>query len=104
MREAPSIPLIGGLQKMGAKVRAFDPAGMEQAKSQLRDVVYCSNAYTCAERADALVLVTEWEQFRALDLDRLRELMTTPIFIDLRNAYREKDVKKYGFRYKGIGV
>ena len=72
MRDAPSIPLITALQDMGAKVRAYDPVGMEQAKKVLPDVTYCGDAYECAEGADALVIVTEWEQFRALDLDRLK--------------------------------
>ena len=78
MREAPSLSLIRALQDMGANVRAFDPAGMEQAKSVLEDVAFCEDAYTCAENADALVIATEWEQFRALDLDRLRDLMACP--------------------------
>ena len=72
MREAPSIPLITALQDMGAKVRAYDPVGMEQAKKVLPDVTYCDDAYDCAEGADALVIVTEWEQFRALDFERLK--------------------------------
>ena len=71
MRDAPSIPLITALQDMGAKVRAFDPIGMEQAKSVLKDVTYCADPYACAEKADALVIVTEWEQFRALDFRKL---------------------------------
>ena len=69
MREAPSIPLITALQDLGANVRAYDPAGMDQAKLALPDVTYCDGPYSCAEDADALVIVTEWEQFRALDLD-----------------------------------
>ena len=70
MREAPSLALITALQDMGARVRAFDPAGMGQARPLLENVTYCANAYDCAEAADALVIATEWEQFRALDLDR----------------------------------
>ena len=73
MRDAPSIPLIAALQDMGAKVRAYDPEGMEQAKTVLPEVTYCDDAYDCAEGADALVIVTEWEQFRALDLDRVND-------------------------------
>ena len=84
MREAPSIPLITALHDMGAKVRAFDPAGHEQAKSALPGVTFCDGPYACAEDADALVIVTEWEQFRALDFDRLRDLMAAPVMIDLR--------------------
>ena len=72
MREAPSIALITALQDMGAKVRAYDPEGMEQAQDVLPDVEYCDDPYECAAGADALVIVTEWEQFRALDLPRLK--------------------------------
>ena len=72
MREAPSIPLITALQDMGAKVRAYDPVGMEQAKQVLAEVTYCLGAYECVEGADAVVIVTEWEQFRALDLERVK--------------------------------
>src|SRR5450756_1345129 len=79
MREAPSIPLVTGLLDMGAKVRAFDPVGMEQAKRELPDITYCADAYACAEGADAVVIVTEWVQFRALDLARLKGVMKQPI-------------------------
>ena len=75
MREAPSIPLITALQDMGAKVRAYDPVGMEQAKPLLANVAFCNDAYACAEGASALVIVTEWEQFRALDFARLKKVM-----------------------------
>src|SRR5205807_441750 len=87
MREAPSITLITALQDMGAKIRAYDPAGTEQAKTVLSGVAYCPNPYSCAEGADALVIVTECEQFRALDLPRLRRVMAQPVVIDLRNVY-----------------
>ena len=87
MREAPSIPLITALQDMGAKVRAFDPVGMEQAKGVLKDVTYCADAYACADKADALVIVTEWEQFRALDFRKLGEIMAQKVVVDLRNIY-----------------
>jgi UDPglucose 6-dehydrogenase len=103
MREAPSIALVTALQDMGAKVRAYDPAGMEQAKAVLADVVYCEGPYACAEDADALVIVTEWEQFRALDLDRLKQVMASPVFIDLRNIYRAEDVARHGFFYDSVG-
>ena len=103
MREAPSIALITALQDMGAKVRAYDPVGIEQAKVALSDVTYCDDAYTCAEKADALVIVTEWEQFRALDLERLKALMTRPVLVDLRNVYRPEELVKHGFTYDGIG-
>src|SRR6184192_1235982 len=87
MREAPSIPLITALQDMGAKVRVYDPVGMEQAKQVLADVTYYPGPYDCVEEADAAVIVTEWEQFRALDLERLRDLMACPVIVDLRNIY-----------------
>src|SRR5262249_14707909 len=103
MREAPSITLVTALQDLGAKVRAYDPVGMEQAKDVLENVTYCESAYSCAEGADALVIVTEWEQFRALDLERLRKAMARPVVIDLRNVYRPDDMIKHGFIYTGIG-
>jgi UDPglucose 6-dehydrogenase len=103
MREAPSIALVTALRDMGAKVRAYDPAGMEQAKLVLDGVVYCDGPYACAEGADALVIVTEWEQFRALDLDRLKEVMANPVLIDLRNIYLPDEMAKRGFVYDSIG-
>jgi UDPglucose 6-dehydrogenase len=103
MREAPSIPLVTALQDMGALVRAFDPAGMEQAKMILPEVTYCDGPYSCADGADGLVIVTEWEQFRALDLDRIKQLMACPVLVDLRNIYSSEDVEKHGFLYAGIG-
>jgi UDPglucose 6-dehydrogenase len=103
MREAPSIPLITALHDMGAQVRAYDPAGMEQAKQVLPDVTFCENPYACAKGADALVIVTEWEEFRALDFEQLRAAMVRPIMVDLRNVYRPEEVAKYGFAYHGVG-
>ena len=103
MREAPSIALITALQDMGARVRAFDPAGMYQAQALLKNVTYCADAYDCAEAADALVIVTEWEQFRALELDRLRDLMACPVVIDLRNIYHPEEMNQRGFVYACVG-
>ncbi len=103
VREAPSLALITALQDMGARVRAYDPVGMEQAKQVLADVTYCRDPYDCVEEADAVVIVTEWEQFRALDLERVRDLMACPVMVDLRNVYRPEDMKKYGFAYTSIG-
>src|SRR5277367_149949 len=103
MREAPSLALITALQDMGARVRAFDPAGMRQTQTLLKDVVYCEDAYDCAEAADALVIATEWEQFRALDLERLRDLMACPVVVDLRNIYRPEDMNRLGFAYACVG-
>jgi UDPglucose 6-dehydrogenase len=103
MREAPSIPLITALHDMGARVQAYDPVGMEQAKKELPDVTYCGGPYECAEGADALVIVTEWEQFRALDLDRIKRAMKTPVLIDLRNIYRPDEIVQRGFLYESVG-
>jgi UDPglucose 6-dehydrogenase len=103
MREAPSIPLVTGLMDQGAKVRAYDPAGMEQARPELPNIEYCEDAYACAKDADALVIVTEWVQFRALDLDRLKQLMVKPVLVDLRNIYRPEDMKAAGFLYESVG-
>ena len=103
MRDAPSIPLIVALHDLGATVRSYDPVGMEQAKSYLPNVTYCGSAYEAAEGADAAVIVTEWEQFRALDLERLRCLMARPVIVDLRNIYRADEMKRANFRYLAVG-
>jgi len=103
MREAPSIPLITGLLDLGAKVRAFDPAGMAEAKAVLPDITYCDSPYACADGADAIVIVTEWEQFRALDLNEMKQRMACPVLIDLRNIYTNEEVDQHGFVYVGVG-
>ena len=103
MREAPSITLITALRDMGARVRAYDPAGMEQAKPLLGEVTFCESVYDAAESADALVIVTEWEEFRALDFDRLKRIMRRPVLVDLRNIYRAEEVMRAGFAYASIG-
>ncbi len=103
MREAPSIPLITGLLDMGARVRAHDPVGMEQARRELPEIEYCDDPYTCARSADALVIVTEWVQFRALDLERLKREMAQPVIVDLRNIYRSDDMAALGFKYESVG-
>ena len=103
MRDAPSIPLVTGLIDMGAKVKAFDPVGMEQAKGELPNITYCEDAYSCAECADALVVVTEWVQFRGLDLDRLKSVMAQPVVVDLRNIYSPEDMRAAGFTYESVG-
>jgi UDPglucose 6-dehydrogenase len=101
MRDAPSIPLITALIDMGASVRAYDPVGMEQARQVISGIEFCEGPYHCAEGADALVIVTEWEQFRALDFERLRGVMKQPVLVDLRNVYRPEEMN--GFAYHGIG-
>jgi len=103
MREAPSIPLINGLIDFGAKVRAYDPIGMEQARKELPEIEYCRDAYECARQADALVIVTEWRQFRALDLKRIKQEMKHPVVVDLRNIYRPDEMATHGFTYDSIG-
>ena len=103
MREAPSLAVIRGLQDAGANVRAYDPAGMALARTLLDNVAFAEDAYRCAEGAHALVPVTEWEAFRALDLGRIRDLLVTPILVDLRNVYRADEVHRKGFSYTGIG-
>ena len=101
MREAPSLVIIPGLQQKGAVVRAFDPEGMEEASQLLENVEYCDDAYHCMEGADAAVILTEWNQFRALDLDRVKELLNSPVLVDLRNIYPLEEVS--GFDYHSIG-
>src|ERR1700759_2233629 len=103
MRESPSIPLVTGLLDMGAKVRAHDPVGMEQARKELPDIEYCNDPYTCVRGADAMVVVTEWVQYRTLDLERLKREMNQPVVVDLRNIYRPEEMAALGFTYESIG-
>ncbi len=103
MREAPSLAIVQALQDAGASVRAYDPKGMEQAGRFLSDVEFCSDAYDCVAGADAMVIVTEWEQFRALDMQRIMALMKEPRIADLRNIYDRREMKDLGFSYTGIG-
>jgi UDPglucose 6-dehydrogenase len=103
MREAPSLAIITALQDAGARVRAYDPEGMGQARPLLEGVEYAGDAYGCVAGADAAALVTEWEEFRALDLERVRAAMRSPVMVDLRNVYRPEDMAKAGFTYLSIG-
>lgn len=103
MRDSPAIAVVQTLQDAGATVRAYDPEGMEQAKLVLDNVSYCTNSYEAMEGADALVIVTEWDAFRALDLDRVKSLLKQPVLVDLRNVYPREMVEKAGFRYTAIG-
>ncbi|MDT3378698.1 UDP-glucose/GDP-mannose dehydrogenase family protein [Labrys neptuniae] len=103
MRDSPSIPIVLALQDKGAKVRAYDPQAMEEAHKVLSDVDYRSSAYDCLDGADVAVIVTEWDEFRALDLERVKNLLTRPVIVDLRNIYRLEDMKRHGFRYESIG-
>jgi UDPglucose 6-dehydrogenase len=86
---------------MGAMVRAYDPIGIEQARQTLAGIEFCDGPYACAKGADALVIVTEWEQFRALDFERLKAVMKRAVLVDLRNVYRPEDLD--GFAYHGVG-
>ena len=103
MRDAPSIPLVTALQDMGADVRVYDPVGMEQARKVFENVTFCSDAYDCARACHALVIVTEWEQFRALDFEKLKTVMSQPILVDLRNVYPLDEPARHGFGYYSIG-
>jgi UDPglucose 6-dehydrogenase len=103
MRDAPSLAIIAGLIDAGATVKAYDPEGMEQARPLLGNIIYAQDIYDCAKGADVLVIVTEWNAFRALDFERLRSVMATPNLVDLRNVYREEDVSRYGFSYSSVG-
>jgi UDPglucose 6-dehydrogenase len=102
MRDAPSLDIIPALQAMGATIQAFDPEGHE-ARQMLKDVDFKANPYEAVEGADAVVIITEWDQFRALDLDRMKLLMKSPTVIDLRNIYRPEDMRARGFRYTSVG-
>jgi UDPglucose 6-dehydrogenase len=103
MREAPSIPIVTGLLDMGAKVRAHDPVGIDQARKELPDIEYCDDPYECVTGADAMVVVTEWVQYRTLDLERLKGLLRQPVVVDLRNIYRPEDMAAHGFSYESVG-
>jgi UDPglucose 6-dehydrogenase len=103
IRESSSITIIRDLLRMGAAVKAFDPAAMEEAKAVLPEVEYRKDPYDVAEGCDALVLVTEWNQFRRLDLERIKALLKAPVFIDLRNVYEPDQMKRLGFNYCGVG-
>ena len=103
MREAPSLVIVPTLQAAGAKIRAYDPEGAEQAKAVLDKVAYAPDAYACVEGADALVIVTEWDAFRALDLDRVKSLLRQPLIVDLRNIYRPDEMRRRGFTYVSVG-
>jgi UDPglucose 6-dehydrogenase len=103
MRESPTLVIVRGLQAAGVTVRAYDPAAMETAKAELSDIVYCEDAYDTAQGADCLVLATEWNVFRNLDLERLKDTMRSANFVDLRNVYNPKRVAEVGFKYRSLG-
>ncbi|HKG12941.1 MAG TPA: UDP-glucose/GDP-mannose dehydrogenase family protein, partial [Pyrinomonadaceae bacterium] len=103
MREAPSIDIIRALAEKGARVRAYDPVAMEHAKKALPDIEYASDEYEAADGADALVFMTEWNEFRALDMQKVKGLMRTPRIADLRNIYEPQRMRELGFEYVGVG-
>lgn len=103
MRDAPSVDILRKLQQRGATIRAFDPVAMPNAAKELPDVTLCKNAYETCEGADALVLMTEWNQFRMLDLQRVQKLLREPVVVDLRNVYDPETMRRAGFRYDSVG-
>ena len=103
MREAPSVAIIRSLQERGAKIIAYDPAAMEEAKKVLKEVAYAADPYGVAEGSDAIILMTEWNPFRNLDLDQIKKKLKSPIFIDLRNVYEPKKMTALGFRDTSVG-
>jgi UDPglucose 6-dehydrogenase len=103
MRESPSLELIPGLQAAGAAVRAYDPEGMTEAGKLFEGVDWCDNAYETMVDADAVVILTEWNQFRNLDLHRMKALLRCPVIVDLRNIYTPRDMLEAGFTYVSIG-
>ena len=103
MRDAPSLDIIRGLAKRGARIRAYDPQAMREASKLLPDLVTCGNAYEACSGADALVLITEWNQFRMLDLARIKSLLRQPVIVDLRNIYEPRPMREAGFRYFCVG-
>jgi UDPglucose 6-dehydrogenase len=103
MRDAPALDIVPTLQAEGAKIRAFDPEGMGEAKHMLKDVAFATGPYDCVQNADAVVLVTEWDQFRALDFGRIKDALKSPIVIDLRNIYRPDEMRALGFTYESVG-
>ncbi|HEY0623374.1 UDP-glucose/GDP-mannose dehydrogenase family protein [Sphingomonas sp.] len=103
MRDAPSIAIIQTLQDAGATVKAFDPEGVEQARLVIKDVEFAASPYAAAEGADALVIVTEWDAFRALDLNRMKSLLNQPLLVDLRNIYPAAEAERAGFTLVGVG-
>jgi UDPglucose 6-dehydrogenase len=103
MRDAPSLDIIPALITDGATVKAFDPEGMKEAKKMLEGVIWCDDAYSTMENADVLVIVTEWNEFRSLDLKRMMKLLRAPVVVDLRNVYEPEEMWASGFRYTSIG-
>jgi UDPglucose 6-dehydrogenase len=103
MRDAPSIDIVSVLESKGAKVRAFDPESMDQARPLMPQVAFCHEPYECVQGAHALVIVTEWDAFRALDMKRIKGALAAPVIVDLRNIYRPEEMRRLGFTYVSVG-
>jgi UDPglucose 6-dehydrogenase len=103
MRDSPSLDIVPALQKAGARIRAYDPEGEEEAKKLLDGVDWCADAYEALEGADAMVIITEWNEFRALDLARVKSLLKKPVMVDLRNIYNPDEMAAAGFDYTSVG-
>ena len=103
MRDSPSLDIIPALLAAGAKVRAYDPEGMDEARMMLDDIKYCDDAYDTLTNSDALVIITEWNVFRALDMHRVKDLLNTPVLVDLRNIYDPETMRELGFTYISVG-
>jgi len=103
MRDSPSLDIVPALQKAGATIRAYDPEGMDEARALLDGVVWCEDAYGTLDGADALVIITEWNEFRALDLGRVKSAMAQPVMVDLRNIYNPVEMAAAGFAYSCVG-
>jgi len=103
MREAPSLVVLPALAKLGAEIRAFDPAGMAEARKLISGLKTAPDPYACAQDADAIVILTEWDEFRALDLARIKAAARTPLIVDLRNIYRPAEIAAKGIRYVSLG-
>ena len=103
MRDAPSLDIVPALQAAGARIKAFDPESMHEAGKLLKDIEFCDGPYHACEGADAMVILTEWDQFRALDLERIKSKLRTPTVVDLRNVYKPAEMARYGFNYHSVG-
>ena len=103
MRDSPSLDIIPALQAAGAKVRAYDPEGMDEARMMLDGIEYCDDAYDTLPNSDALVIITEWNVFRAMDMHRVKDLLNSPVLVDMRNIYDPETMRELGFTYVSIG-
>jgi UDPglucose 6-dehydrogenase len=102
-RESPAVRIIGEVIKAGGRVRAYDPAAMDEARHTLPDIEYAEDAYDAANGCDVLVIATEWNQFRNLDWDRLKSALRAPVVVDLRNVYEPKHMRDIGIRFTAVG-